>query len=197
MTEAELHERDVRVLDALRALRPDDFRFEAPPESVWLGIDQAASTRLHGEQPTRRRWWIGAAAAAVAGAVTIGAIAVVGGRDQSTVVARAALSSDGLTGAPQGLVGDAQVIERDGTEHIHVDVDGLRAASGEFLEVWLIKPDISGMVSLGTIRADGNYDLPSGLRIADYPIVDVSTEPYDGNPTHSGASLLRGELSGG
>ena len=53
---------------------------------------------------------------------------------------------------------------------------------------------ISGVVSLGTARPDGTYDFPPGLSLADCPVVDVSTEPFDGNPTHSGDSLLRGVL---
>jgi len=30
--------------------------------------------------------------------------------------------------------------------------------------------------------------------VADYPLVDISIEPYDGNPTHSGDSIVRGQL---
>ena len=78
---------------------------------------------------------------------------------------------------------------------IRVDLgDDLQPATGQYLEVWLIQRDFSGMVSLGTVRPDGTYQFPRGLRLADYPIVDVSTEPYDGDPTHSGSSLLRGDL---
>ena len=50
------------------------------------------------------------------------------------------------------------------------------------------------MVSLGSVRADGIDAIPAGLRIAAYPVVDVSAEPFDGDPGDSGASLLRGVL---
>ena len=134
------------------------------------------------------------AAAALLVAAVVGTVLVFSGGSGGTVVARADLSSDGLAGAPVGLRGAAEVFESGGGEAIRVDVGDLRPASGEYLELWLIKPDVSGMVSLGTVRADGAYELPRGLRLADYPIVDVSTEPYDGDPSHSGLSLLRGVL---
>jgi hypothetical protein len=53
---------------------------------------------------------------------------------------------------------------------------------------------VSKLVSLGPLRPDGVYDLPAGLEPEQFPIVDVSLEPIDGDPTHSGDSLLRGQL---
>jgi hypothetical protein len=49
-------------------------------------------------------------------------------------------------------------------------------------------------VSLGPLRPDGSYDLPPGLDPEQFPIVDVSVEPLDGDPAHSGDSRLRGQL---
>jgi hypothetical protein len=60
--------------------------------------------------------------------------------------------------------------------------------------VWLIDPTVSKMVSLGPLRDDGVYDVPAGVDPFAFPIVDVSAEPVDGNPAHSGDSLLRGQL---
>ena len=36
--------------------------------------------------------------------------------------------------------------------------------------------------------------VPAGVNLTDYPVVDVSLEPLDGNPAHSGTSVLRGTL---
>ena len=36
--------------------------------------------------------------------------------------------------------------------------------------------------------------LPAGVSLADYPVVDISAEPYDGDPTHSTDSVVRGTL---
>jgi hypothetical protein len=62
-------------------------------------------------------------------------------------------------------------------------------------EVWLIRSDASGLVSLGLLDGpSGRFTVPSGIDLADYPIVDVSAEPVDGEPAHSGDSIVRGEL---
>ena len=74
-----------------------------------------------------------------------------------------------------------------------VDTTGIDAGEG-FAEVWLIDTEVEQLVSLGPLRSDGRYDLPSGLEPEAFPIVDVSREPLDGDPTHSGDSVLRGQL---
>jgi Anti-sigma-K factor rskA len=61
--------------------------------------------------------------------------------------------------------------------------------------VWLIDPNVEGMVSLGPARSDGTYAVPPDIDVAAFPIVDVSVEPPDGVPTHSGVSVLRGTLA--
>jgi hypothetical protein len=60
--------------------------------------------------------------------------------------------------------------------------------------VWLINPSVTELVSLGPLRADGDYDVPPGVDAAEFPIVDISDEPVDGDPSHSGDSVLRGQL---
>ena len=63
------------------------------------------------------------------------------------------------------------------------------------VELWLIKPDLSDMVSLGLIQpGDTEWDWPTGVDPNEYSLVDLSIEPDDGVPTHSGRSILRGEL---
>jgi hypothetical protein len=65
-----------------------------------------------------------------------------------------------------------------------------------FREVWLGSSDLSKMVSLGVLgNQDGAFVLPSGLDLAQYPIVDISHEPYDGDPAHSAESIARGALT--
>ena len=112
-----------------------------------------------------------------------------------STLAQARLSSVGLESAPVGLVGDAEVIVRDGKQYLHVNASLVSARSGEYLELWLIDTNVKGMVSLGIVDHRGDYELPPGLRYADYPVVDISSEPYDGQPAHSGQSLLRGRLA--
>jgi anti-sigma-K factor RskA len=207
-------EHELELLASLRDLKSDDWQLDSPPAHVWAGIERAirelplvddapepgshlpASDRPSSGQATpSRRWWLVAASIAAVLGVGVGAVALLlNGDSREVVVTATQLTSDGLDGAPEGLYGDASVIDTGSGQIIQVDIGDLRPASGEFLEVWLIRPDVSGMVSLGTARPDGRYELPPGLRLADFPVVDVSTEPYDGDPVHSGASLLRGVL---
>lgn len=65
-----------------------------------------------------------------------------------------------------------------------------------FREVWVISPDLSKLVSLGVLDTEpGVFAIPEGLDLAEYSIVDVSNEPFDGNPAHSSDSIARGELA--
>ncbi|WP_287920185.1 anti-sigma factor [Cellulomonas sp.] len=146
---------------------------------------------------TRRRrvaWgWIAGAAAA---GVVIGGVGVgwVQSRDDraQTVVATATLEP--LPG--WSAEGSATVqVARDGTRTLVVDVAEDTAPDG-FREVWLLTPDVSGLVSVGTLAgSSGRFDLPAGLDLDEFSVVDVSQEPFDGNPAHSGDSIVRGALT--
>jgi Anti-sigma-K factor rskA len=135
--------------------------------------------------------WVLAAAAAVvvlvAGAVSL---TLAGGNDE-TVVAAAQLEP--LAAAEPAT---AELVEADG--HLQLDLPlsaaDLTATEG-FYEVWLIDRDVQRLISLGPVRPDATYVVPDDVDYRDFPIVDVSVEPPDGDPTHSGDSILRGTLS--
>ena len=77
------------------------------------------------------------------------------------------------------------------------EATGLGAPQG-FFEVWLMIPDDSGLVSLGTMSAGqthATFPVPDGLPLNVYTNVDISDEPIDGDPGHSAVSLLRGQLT--
>ena len=90
--------------------------------------------------------------------------------------------------------GSARVVEaKDGQRTLEVQVNKNEARG--YQEVWLIAPDLSKLVSLGVMTSDsGTFPVPAGLNLSDYPIVDVSDEPVDGNPAHSSVSIVRGTL---
>jgi hypothetical protein len=187
----------------------------APPPAVWASIAAATGVSvapraermtapdpvLPAGEPTnfvpfrRRRGpstWLIAVAAAVAGAVIgAGAVAVLQGDDDGASIAAAAL--DPLENADAS--GTARVVEReDGTRVLEVD---LRAPEldGAYYEVWLLEPDVSGLVPLGTTQAGTTmFEIPAGLDLDEFPVVDVSVEPLDGDPAHSGDSVVRGVL---
>ena len=162
----------------------------------------AAATAAEGaESPTatvlplrrrRPRLLVVGAAAAVAGAVVgAGAVAVLPGGDdaeQVSTVALAPLGEEAASGRAAVLVRD------DGSRALQVDLEA-PALAGEYYEIWLIEPGVVDMVPLGVLRpGTQTFELPAGLDLGEYPIVDVSVEPIDGDPTHSGVSVARGEL---
>ncbi|MDN4475330.1 anti-sigma factor [Demequina sp. SYSU T00192] len=183
----------------------------APPDGVWEAIDtqvraedDAASGSVvpltAGRRPRRAPdrtfagWVVGAAAAV---GVAIGGVGVaLALRDtapEQSLVAQAALADL----ATEADAGTARVERRDdGTEVLVVDTAYAPTADGA-LEVWLIDPDVVGMVSLGFLTADhGEFEIPAGYDVTAFPIVDISVEPADGDPTHSGDSITRGVLEG-
>jgi hypothetical protein len=111
--------------------------------------------------------------------------------EQRQVVASTTL--DGLPRAPSAG-GEAAVVQTDNGRRLDVDVSRLGSATG-FYEVWLIDREVKRMVPVGILRGDsGEFVLPEGVDIEDYPVVDISEEPLDGNPGHSGVSVLRGTI---
>ncbi len=107
---------------------------------------------------------------------------------EPTIVASTELDRLGEAGE-----GRAELLDDDGTYRLRVDTADLDAGDG-FLEVWVIDEGVTKLVSLGPLRPDGTYDLPDSVDPRDFPVVDVSVEPVDGDPTHSGDSRLRGTL---
>lgn len=145
--------------------------------------------------PRRQPWRLLAAAAAVVVVLVAAGVALLrDGAEAPPVLASAQLEPlpDEPTGAATPVI--ATVVESDGGLELDLSTAGLPAPDG-FYEVWLIDTNVEGMVSLGPARADGTYAVPSDVDPAAFPIVDVSIEQPDGNPAHSGVSVLRGVLS--
>ncbi|MFF2369182.1 anti-sigma factor [Agromyces sp. NPDC058110] len=143
-----------------------------------------------------RRWWPAiAAAAAVIGLVAGIAIGanVMGSTTPGSerVVAEARLepfpgwNADGRAFLEQDDDGRySMLVELDGA----VDVDGLT-------EVWLLREEPIGLVSLGLLDGtSARFALPDDLDVSEFSVVDLSAEQPDGDPAHSGDSIVRGQL---
>ena len=179
-------------------VRPGDVVWEPPPPGLWERIEaEIEAEPTPGERggvvepaPRRRARWIGlAAAAAVVGIVVVGALVALGGGDgDDELVAETTLERLGATGS-----GRAELLAQDGQYQLRLETSDLHDDDG-YLELWLIDPTATRIVSLGPLRPDGLYDLPPGVDPSDFPVVDISAEPVDGDPAHSGNSLLRGTL---
>jgi hypothetical protein len=190
-----------------RSMTDEDDLLDDPPPDVWAGIAarvDAAEAADDVDPPTvlrprgdHRRWWLGAAAAAVAVVLAVVGVVVLAG-DRGTgdrLLASARL--DPLAGTPPTVAPvTADLVEAGDRLRLDLpltDADLPRPAG--FYEVWLIDPNVEGMISLGPARDDGTYAVPGDVDYRDFPIVDVSLEAADGNPTHSGDSVLRGTLA--
>lgn len=187
-------------LDLPAALEPDG---RAPAARAGAGADDGAAPRpLHAVRPRRgsgaaRRSsapWIVAAAAA--GVVVGGAGATLVPRlldrpAEAQVVAEATLEP--LPG--REATGEAVVeLAADGSRVLVLSVDEQDGQDG-FREVWLIDREVTRLVSLGVLTgSDGRFTVPDGLDLEDFAVVDVSEEPFDGDPAHSGDSIVRGIL---
>lgn len=201
------------VVTTARSVTPEDHP-QAPPPEVWdrvvaeLGLvggadaeasaagASAAGDELAARRARSRRGFtalVAAAAAVIGIAVGAGGSALVGGSDDGsgTVVASASLAAL----PDRSGTGEATVRTVDGERVLVLDVSGLTRADG-FYEVWLLDADAKRLVSLGLLDSStGRFTLPREVDVSDFPVVDVSIEPADGNPAHSGDSVVRGTLT--
>jgi len=92
--------------------------------------------------------------------------------------------------------GEASAVKTDDTFTIRVSASELGDEPGVH-EVWLINVDGKRMISIGLLASgdEGEFAVPMDLIDEGYRIVDISVEPDDGDPTHSGVSIARGELA--
>jgi anti-sigma-K factor RskA len=133
---------------------------------------------------------LGCALVLVAGGIG-GGLILSGGDDGAPPVRRIVLDPFGKTAADARAV----VVQRAGGR-VRIEADGLRPDRRGHHELWLLPAAGQGdPVAIGTFkvgadgRATGSYRLPDDP--AKYALFDVSEEPADGNPKHSGTSVLR------
>ena len=172
---------------------------DVPHDRVWgriaadLGIAEAAPRPPAVLRPRRRLVFsVIAAAAVVALATVVGALWFASTPTSPTVLATAKL--DALPQWP--TAGGSARLERlaDGSRVIQITLDA-PADDGGFREAWLITGDASALVSLGVMReATATFAVPDGVDTSSYELVDVSEEAFDGDPAHSGDSIVRGPL---
>jgi len=161
---------------------------EPAPEHV-VDLSHERQRRAPSAQRQRRRQMFVASIAAAF--VLVVGFALFDGDDATeTFVAEA--TNDSLPEAFDGAAtatltsGDEWTLSIDFTEVLPED---------EPVELWAIKPDLSDMVSLGIVEPGTTEFLwPTGFAPTEYSLVDLSIEPKDGDATHSGRSILRGEL---
>ncbi|MCW2677531.1 MAG: putative transrane anti-sigma factor [Modestobacter sp.] len=152
------------------------------------------SRRPRSAAPRAGRRWLAVAASLLVGVgVGVVTVALTGSSDAGgPVVARTTLDPLFDTDAS-----GSATVRKDGTSRVlQVDLRAPLLDKG-YYEVWLMGTDAQRMVPVGVLHiGDTELPLPEGLDLAAYPMIDVSVEPQDGNPAHSGLSVARGELPG-
>ncbi|MFC5999444.1 anti-sigma factor [Quadrisphaera sp. GCM10027208] len=198
------------------AARGGDVDRADPPPQVWAGIAAAtaaatpspAVTSAPPTPPTSPdspassaaragRWSTWAlVAASVVGALTGGAVVAAVGSTGDGDVTREAVAATELEALVDSAgTGDARVVRTDDGLVLRLSAASLPEDDDGFYEVWLLDEQAQRMVPLGILAgAEGDFALPAGLDLGEFPVVDVSVEPLDGDPAHSGNSLLRGSL---
>ena len=184
------HVRD-QVMTHVRRGAPD-----APPAPIPLPVAHSHARVRRGISP-----WLAGIAASLALLAGLGLGRLTGEPAPTpeavdpapgTVVAAAdltALDSDAARGV-------ASAVETGDAVTLRVSAKELGDDAGVH-EVWLINVDGKRMVAIGLLASgdEGQFEVPLGLIDKGYRIVDISVEPDDGDPTHSGVSLARGELA--
>ncbi|MBD8023318.1 anti-sigma factor [Microbacterium gallinarum] len=165
------------------------------PDSAPAPAPAPAPASASASPPRRRRAavaWVLAASLVLISAVGAGAW-LVNSSLRPTVVAGAELEP---FPAHPGASGTADVeAGRDGSRTLTVNL-AADASDDGYREVWLIRNDAAALISLGVLDGDsGSFVIPDGVDLDEYSIVDISVEPIDGDPAHSGDSIVRGQLT--
>jgi anti-sigma-K factor RskA len=166
------------------------------PATTEASAEPSLSSPTVAELPRRTprpRSWLLVAAAAVVGLIIGVGVTTVAVRDRVQVTSSTALQAlPGQTGQ-----GTAELVSDQGRPELRVQIDA-PPTPDRYQEVWLINTDGQRMYPLGVLPDDGraSYPLPPELagQLQGFTIVDVSIEPYDGNPAHSRESQVRGIL---
>jgi anti-sigma-K factor RskA len=183
------------VVAGLEALPSDAWeRPEVPPLPDLPPLPAAPAP-----EPASSRWpaWapvaaVAACAALIAAGLGIGAV-VFGGDgedDAGPAIALARVDDGGPSAA-----GEARVVSSE-AGGLRLQVSGLDPSGPDgFYELWLLDGP-ERLLSLGAFQvpASGTADVtvPLPVDVTDFRFIDVSAEAEDGDPGHSGVSVLRG-----
>lgn len=132
--------------------------------------------------------WLAAAAAVLALAV-VAATTLLGTREPSPNL----IADTTLEPLADVEPAAARLVEGTRGFKLEITTTALPEPDG-YYELWLIDTEVTRLISLGPLVEDGEYILPAGLTVSEFPVVDISLEPFDGDPAHSGNSVLRGVL---
>lgn len=178
-----------------------------PASSVWDRIQAELATEgpvaaAEPAEPRRaRRSVVVAVAAAVAG-IVIGGLGGFLLTDDGPVSPDRNGPGAGVpiavgTLVPEGrssVSGEAQMSQDDSSRSLTVTFSEIVPGPG-YVEAWLLDPATNEMLALGVLDPEGGtVTIPPDADLSRFTTVDISREPYDGDPAHSAESLARGVL---
>lgn len=191
-------------------LRPIVGRLESLPDESWEPVEppplvmpgSAPETGRPRPVPSPGRagfGWLRAGAGLAAAFVILAAGVLIGlqfdGSDPADPGPDRTLALSSFGDAPAGATGEVALASSSG-DAATVDVSGLRPTGpSKFYELWLLGDD-GRLVALGSFRVKPNgrsqIKVPLPVNPDDYRYFDISVQPDNGDPEHSGVSVLRG-----
>lgn len=189
----ELLEPSPRVWAAIQRDLADAEADAGPAPEVPTENAEAPGARV---TPLRRRLWVPLAAAAAALIIAVaGGVWWANRPVPATVLASATL--DAFPDWPDASASATVEELPDGDRVVEVDLDAPLPDDGDaYRELWLISSEGDALVSLGILDGThGTFVIPADVDLSRFTLVDISQEHFDGDPGHSGDSIVRGELS--
>lgn len=193
---AALRDPDVPVPDpeSIQALR-------AAAENQPQAPSRARAAPARARPVERRRSTLGRTAAVAAAAVVLlGAGAFVGYSVADRSRPGGVVEYTGAIGGRGGAVGQLSVVKTGIGRVVDLETDDLPILpTGELYEIWFVapgdRPDAPNRISAGTFHPapDGRTDvvLAAAADPEKYPVVEVTSEPGDGDPAPTGPVVLR------
>lgn len=164
---------------------------DPPPELKARVLVQVVRSEAP-ERPGRGWFW-----GSVAAALLVVAVLGMGLLQMLTSGSSTRVPLTATTLAP-GAGGEAQIEEVGKNFRVDLEVWGMpELEEGEYYEMWYYAEG-GGRISCGTFRVgpEGRMtvDLSAPATAGDYPEIEITREPDDGNPKASGEGALEGEL---
>ena len=184
----------------------------SPPPAVWdrirtelaPGAPVVLASSSRGAVRPRKTAMV-VLAAAVAGVVLggVGGYVVRGGdEDAPTAVPSPAVRATPVAAGTLEPLGEGSVSGRMAMNRLGASRSLTITFSGDvtgpgYIEAWLLDPLSGEMLGLGIVPVrGGTVTVPLDADLSRFTTVDVSREPFDGDPAHSAESLARGVLRG-
>jgi anti-sigma-K factor RskA len=183
------------VVGTLRTAPVEAWEAEAPPsldlEAMTAEPSSGTPRRVRRRFALPRVAWAGAAAAAVA-AVAVALVVALGAESESAQTFELQ-ALEGAGSSPSATVELAAAGDSEATLEV---ADLQPSPAGHHYELWLLGD--GDPVPLGSFAVGGDGEVVEGFALPEdrggFEAFDVSIERNDGDPTHSGDSVLRGAV---